>query len=132
GAARAAVNIPLVTDALALRVSGVYERLPGYIDNVLGNEPDVNDGKRYGGRASLLWQANSDLTVELGAIWQRDDRNALALAELNGAVFTPAAPPANATSIANGGELQQNSRVALPVVHDTEVYSATLNYDANF
>lgn len=128
--ARAAVNVPIIEDAVAIRVSGLFERLPGYIDNDLRGDRNANGGERYGIRGSLLWQASPDFSVRLGAIWQRDDLDATPTVELVGAMLTPASPPANATSIAHGGDLQRNSRIAEPVKRDAQIYSATLNYDA--
>lgn len=132
GSVRAAVNLPVVQDSVAIRVSGLYERLPGFIDNPLGNASDVNSGERYGVRAGLLWQASPEFSVRLSGIWQRDDRDAPASIDLVGAALTPATPPANATSIAYGGELQRNLRLGEPIKRRSQVYSATLSYDAGF
>lgn len=128
--ARAALNVPLVDGSLAARVSGLYERRPGYIDNPLGGDRNINGGKRYGVRGALLWQASPELSVRLGALWQRDDLDALSLVELVGAMRTPAAPPPNATSIAHGDDLQQNTRIAPRTDSKAQVYSATVDYDA--
>ncbi|MDZ4366946.1 MAG: TonB-dependent receptor plug domain-containing protein, partial [Afipia sp.] len=132
GSVRAALNLPVVQDSVAIRVSGLYERLPGYIDNPLGNKRNVNSGERYGVRGALLWQAGPDFSVRLSGIWQRDDRDAPASIDVVGAALTPATPPANATSIANGGELQRNLRLGEPIKRKSQLYSATLNYDAGF
>lgn len=132
GSVRAALNLPVVQDSVAIRVSGLYERLPGYIDNPLGNKRNVNSGERYGVRGALLWQAGPDFSVRLSGIWQRDDRDAPASIDVVGAALTPATPPANATSIAHGGELQRNLRLGEPIKRKSQLYSATLNYDAGF
>ncbi len=129
GSVRGAFNMPIVEDQLGLRVSGLYERMPGYIDNVLGDDRDMNDGERYGVRASLLWDVNPNFSVRVGGLWQREDLNALPLVELVGAMATPTTPPDNATDIAHGGELQQNTRIRPELTRDSEVYYATLNYD---
>ncbi len=129
-AVRGAVNIPIIEDAVAIRVSGLFERLPGYIDNNLRGDRNANGGERYGIRGSLLWQASPDFSVRLAAIWQHDDLDAAPTVELVGAMLTPADPPANATSVAHGGDLQRNSRIAEPVKRDAQIYSATLNYNA--
>lgn len=132
GSVRAALNVPIVQDSVAIRVSGLYESLPGYIDNPLGNKRNMNSGERYGVRGALLWQVSPDFSVRIGGIWQRDDRDALASIDVVGAALTPAAPPANAASIANGGDLQRNLRPDEPLKRKSQVYSATLNYDAGF
>lgn len=132
GSVRAAVNLPVLQDTVAIRVSGLYERLPGFIDNPLGNVRNVNSGERYGVRGALLWQATPDFSIRLGAIWQRDDRDAPASIDVVGAALTPSTPPANATAIANGGELQRNLRLGEPMKRKSQLYSATLAYDAGF
>src|SRR5690606_21199653 len=68
----------------------------------------------------------------LGGIWQRDDRDAPASIDVVGAALTPADPPANAASIGHGGALQRNLRLGEPIKRKSQVYSATLNYDAGF
>lgn len=130
GGARLVLNVPIVEDSVAVRISGLYDRLPGYIDNVLGNRRNINGGDRYGLRGSLLWQVSPDFSVGLAGIWQRDELDALANVELVGAALTPATPPANAASIANGGRLLRNGRLGEPVDRESQVYSATLSYEA--
>jgi iron complex outermembrane recepter protein len=82
----AMVNVPLVDDKLALRLVGFTAEDAGYIDRVLSDsqggtfdnsnvvEKDVNDIRTSGGRAALRWDANEDIAVTLGAIFQ--DRTA--------------------------------------------------------
>ena len=129
---RAALNIPLVDDAVAIRVSGLFERLPGYVDNPLRNDRNANSGKRYGLRGALLWRISPDFSIKLGAIWQRDDIDSASTVELVGAMRTPAQPPAAAAAIAHGDDLPPSSRIAESIRRDAQVYSATLNYDAGF
>ncbi len=76
----AAVNIPLIEQQLALRVVGYYFDNAGYVDMVgeprinqaaidfgatVDNSKDLGDSTYEGGRASLLWQATENLTVNL-------------------------------------------------------------------
>jgi outer membrane receptor protein involved in Fe transport len=129
GSVHGVLNVPLINGALGLRVSGHYQRIPGFVDNPLVGDHNIDDGDRYGVRASLLWEASPAFSVRLGAIWQRDDLNGLPLVELVGAFATPATPPDKATDIAHGGRLEQNTRVPTPLTRDAQVYSATLDYD---
>jgi outer membrane receptor protein involved in Fe transport len=65
---RAAGNFSLGPNA-AIRASGFYRDEPGYIDDPhLGR--DVNDGKTYGGRVSLLVQPSSVLTIRASVLAQ--------------------------------------------------------------
>ena len=69
GSAKGFVNAPLGGQA-ALRVSGFYEGLPGWISNNFLSESKVNNGERYGGRASLLWRPTEDLSLRGTVILQ--------------------------------------------------------------
>jgi outer membrane receptor protein involved in Fe transport len=78
----AMVNVPLVADKLALRLTGFTAEDAGYIDRVLADSPggtftnadvvkeDVNEQKTSGGRASLRWDATDNVNLTLGAIFQ--------------------------------------------------------------
>lgn len=60
----AMVNVPLVTDQLAVRAVGYYDFSPGWINNPnLGTE--TNRGKVYGGRIQARWKPaeNFELTA---------------------------------------------------------------------
>ena len=84
----AMVNIPLVEDALALRLVGFQNEEAGYIDNVLGTSPgrgqfpgetfdnaefveqDVNSITTSGARGMLRWQPTENWTIDGTAIFQ--------------------------------------------------------------
>lgn len=81
--ARASANIPLVEDRLALRISG-FDRLdPGYIDNARTGESDVNRVDAYGGRISLGFYPTDDLSVTLGALYQKNDNRSLGVVHID-------------------------------------------------
>ncbi|MCT2533452.1 TonB-dependent receptor [SAR92 clade bacterium H231] len=76
----AVANLPLVDDALALRIAAYRFDTAGYIDRVstsviedfaasrgltVDSSKDLAGHTYTGGRASLLWQANSDLKITL-------------------------------------------------------------------
>ena len=89
--AEAAVNIPLVTDKLALRVVGYKDDIAGFIDNTSAGTPeidwsaalgappgtlvspaiapfarkDINSEDTWGARGTLTWQATDRLSFEL-------------------------------------------------------------------
>jgi outer membrane receptor protein involved in Fe transport len=64
-----AINVPL-SDTFAIRASGFHRHDPGYVDNVLAGERDVNDSEVNGGRVAALWQASEKLSLELSAVYQ--------------------------------------------------------------
>ncbi|MBW8812632.1 MAG: TonB-dependent receptor [Caulobacterales bacterium] len=71
--ASAAVNLPLVRDQLALRVSAFARKDPGYIDDPSRGRTDINSATVKGARAALLWKPRDDLTVNLSAFGQNLD-----------------------------------------------------------
>jgi outer membrane receptor protein involved in Fe transport len=71
---RGNVNLPLVTDVFALRISGSERYDPGYIDNVATGKTNVNTHRIDSGRIAALWAPLEDLTVKLSAYVS--DRNA--------------------------------------------------------
>jgi len=68
GMANAVLNLPLIKDTLALRVAGFYSDMSGYVDainwvdgSLLQKNSNTVDTK--GGRISLAWTPNDDLSV---------------------------------------------------------------------
>jgi outer membrane receptor protein involved in Fe transport len=72
GSARGMVNIPFGDD-LAVRAVGFYSETPGYITNAYLGHDHTNDLRSEGGRASILWQPTSKLTVRINAMTQQLD-----------------------------------------------------------
>jgi iron complex outermembrane recepter protein len=94
--AEAAVNIPIVTDKLALRVVGYKDDIAGFIDNTFQGQPeidwsaafeapdgtlvspaiapfhrrDINSEDTWGARGTLKWQATDRLSFELTHVTQ--------------------------------------------------------------
>jgi iron complex outermembrane receptor protein len=90
------VNIPLVTDKLALRVVAYQDDIAGYIDNTFAGQPeidwssafgapegtlvipeiapftrrDINSEDTWGARAALTWQATDRLRFDLSHVTQ--------------------------------------------------------------
>ena len=75
----AVVNVP-ISDTIAFRASGTYRKEGGFIDSIgtsdfdaFGNllvsdeAKNINSSKSYGGRASLLFRPNDDLSIRLSA-----------------------------------------------------------------
>ena len=68
---RGAINIPLIEDKLALRVSVFQRQDPGFIDDPKHGEKDVDALHARGGRLSTVWYATPDITVRASALTQR-------------------------------------------------------------
>lgn len=67
---RSSVNLPLVQDKFALRVSVFQREDPGYIDDTLQGRENVNDAMVRGGRLAAFWQAADNVTVRASAMLQ--------------------------------------------------------------
>ena len=75
------VNVPIVSDKVALRVSGGYESVGGFADLARSNgaggfnvtRRDVNDQKSWNIRGKLGIQASDNVSIELGA-WRVENR----------------------------------------------------------
>ncbi len=75
GHVKAAFNAPL-GDKAAVRVVGYGTRYGGFIDalRVTGETDDnVNDGGRFGGRMSVLWQPAANVTITPRLVYQNID-----------------------------------------------------------
>lgn len=62
---RAALNIPLIPDTLALRIAGVYNNSDGYIAMENPSSPDAAAGGQdvQAWRSRMLWQVNNDVDL---------------------------------------------------------------------
>jgi outer membrane receptor protein involved in Fe transport len=84
GSAKGYLNVPLAQDVAALRVSGYYHDSPGWIDNELGGDKNINHFERYGVRASLLVKPTAALTLRGTALYQVLDSGGFDAVEVNG------------------------------------------------
>jgi iron complex outermembrane receptor protein len=115
---RGMINLPLVKDALALRVSA-FDRLdPGYISDPNLGLTDVNSTHVYGGRASLLWQVAPRLSVRLSAQLQNLHSDGTDDVDVDGTSLQPLYGP-----------LQQKRNVSEPQDIHYRLYSGVVSYD---
>lgn len=59
------INVPLVSDTLALRLVGTYKNEDGYIENVGTGIKNANSQEDWGIRAALRWDATPDFSATL-------------------------------------------------------------------
>ena len=121
GGVRGEANLPIVNDQLALRVSGYYEDTPGYIDNATTGQRDDNALRQYGGRASLLWRPNDDVSVQASALYQNnhaDNQNYVAL-------DTGSQQPI-------AGQLTNINTRPEPFTQSLQLYDLTLNWNLHW
>ena len=72
GSIAGVVNLP-VGDTAALRVTGYDTQTPGWVDDPLLGEKDVNRGTRDGFRGSFLWKPSDVFSLRLSALGQDID-----------------------------------------------------------
>ena len=71
GHLKGAINLPLGETA-AIRAVGYYTKYAGFIDAIgPAGGKNINDGKRYGGRISLLWQPTDELKITPRVVFQK-------------------------------------------------------------
>ena len=105
------VNVPLIDDRLAMRVTGSVERLAGWADSLVGVE-DFNDGELADVRALLLWEPTDDWRIKLHYSHNRADQD-------GGGTFLSGLHPGETISLADTGDFGNV---------DLTVYSATVEY----
>lgn len=71
--ARGAINVPIVEDKLAVRVSAFTRHDPPYLDNIntTAQGVDVNKNRVKGGRAAVLFKPTETLSIDASAVRQR-------------------------------------------------------------
>lgn len=118
---RGMVNVPL-GEAAAVRATGYYQDLAGWNDNAQLGKKDLNEGRRYGGRISTLWNVTDKLTLRTLAMFQnyrQDGDNTVAVNGLSN--------PSNPLGLVGG--LNLSSFTPNSFKNKSEIYSADLAYD---
>lgn len=113
-----AVNLPIVPGVLAIRASGFYADLPGWIDNKFQN--GANAEKSKAGRLTARLQPVPDLTIDVTAMYQdvqQDAKNFYNRLDYSGRTL-----PAD----------YQADEVRAPYGDESEIYNATVNYTQSY
>ena len=88
----AVVNIPL-GDTLAVRATGFYRDMSGFIDSIGTGGSDVEENidgyQSYGGRISALFKPSEAFSVRLTALFQNLDSEASSAVESDSITFRP-------------------------------------------
>ena len=66
------VNIPIITDQLALRVAGEWDKRDGFVTNIF-NGQDVDSLNQYSVRPTLRWQPSEKTTIDITGEFTRED-----------------------------------------------------------
>lgn len=109
------LNVPLVEDKLALRVTGTFDHSGGWIDQPAASQEDFNDQNVTNVRAKLLWQPTERLEAIATALVHRND----------GSVNNPEDEAGNYTQT-------QGALTTPSATDDYDLFSLTVNYDFGF
>ncbi|MCY4261907.1 MAG: TonB-dependent receptor plug domain-containing protein, partial [Candidatus Dadabacteria bacterium] len=126
GHLKTALNAPLGEDA-ALRVVAYGTRYGGFIDAHKHNEPgaideNVNDGNRHGGRISLLWEPNENLSIAPRVVYQKIDLGGFNREE----IFNIFANPDNGITLA---EREQVLLLDEAFEDETVIFDTVVNWE---
>src|SRR5690606_3306387 len=91
--------------------------VPGYTDNMVDGERDINSARQASARAALLWEGES-VDVKLAALHQgmeSDDAASVALDPATGAPI--------------GGDFEGRTWQPQPFTKDLDLYSLTIDWD---
>ena len=66
------VNIPIITDQLALRVAGEWDKRDGFVTNLFDNSK-IDSLDEYSVRTTLRWQPTEKTTIDITGSFSRED-----------------------------------------------------------
>jgi outer membrane receptor protein involved in Fe transport len=119
---KAGVDVPIISDKLALGVSGFYQDVEGFIDQANRPEDDVNGAELTGGQATLLFKPTDAFKVKLNYLDQKFE-----FAGANDVPFTVA------TGQPRFGRYEQNTAPGgQPTEIEYELASGTFEYQADW
>ena len=111
---RASLNIPLVEDKLALRVSVLDRTDAGYIDNPEKGTKDDNKATTRGGRIALGWTIAPDWSFDAWAMTQHFKSGGIGMEDVQTASFTPVTG-----DLTHSHALPENDAITLDVYNGT-------------
>ena len=113
------LNVPLIEDKLAIRLSSTYKNRGGWIDQPATGKENINDNELKNHRLKALWMVTDDLTVDVMAIHHRNSGGGRNIVNLD---------PFSAS------EMQVAlDNTASPIFSDEyDIYNVTVNYDLGF
>lgn len=109
--AKAMVNVPIIADKLAARVTATQRVDAGYIDNVGTGVNGANDIHNLGLRGSIVWTPDVDTTLSYLGLYYRTKADDNSYAQLD------------------VGELARSSNFAQTEKYETQVHSLRLDHD---
>ncbi len=126
---RGVVNLPIIKDQLAVRVSLFDQSTPGFIKNALNGKSDVNGQYQDGARVAVYWKPTEDLSIKLSMLQTYNaarDSGTVSYAKIT--TSTAANGASTAVASAPYGDLTE-SHVFPQVLHKSiALYSANVNW----
>ena len=128
GSIKAAVNLPL-GDKVALRATGYYDELAGFIDSYYpgrGVRRDVNGGEKTGGRLALLFAPSDSLRITPRLVYQKLETDGFPRVDVYsilGNPYTTSEPPVDP------GERGQVTQLREGLDDDFTLADLTIDYD---
>ena len=118
---RGSVNIPVVTDQVAVKASAFYRKDPGFVDNDYYGQQDVNRASVKGAQVSLRVKFNSDLENTLTGFVQDTNAGGKNQIFIDPDTLKPLS-----------GRLSYSSPIAQPVDIQYQSLANTTTYDMSF
>lgn len=125
--ANGVLNVPL-GDMFALRASGYYRKVGGFIDTVGIARNEANDYESYGGRASLLFKPSDALSVRLTAIAQNIRSNSQGTFDADPVTLEPLATDPN-SGASTAGRLTRSEFFPEQNDVDYRLYNGVVDWD---
>ena len=118
---KAGINVPIVSDKLALGVSGFYQDNDGFIDQAVRSDEDVNDAQLRGYQATLLFRPSEPWRIKLNYQDQRSEFTGQNSVPFNTTTGEPVF-----------GKYQQSTAGEEPTEIEFELSSATIEYQGGW
>ena len=118
---RGAINVPLLKDVLASRLTVYGRKDPGYVDDPLRGEKNVNSYTNDGARLTTLFKPNATFDAKLMLDTQTIKSPDAAVPKYDATTLQPIA-----------GNYGTQNRFALPMNMRSDRDALTLNYDLGF
>jgi iron complex outermembrane recepter protein len=112
GAGKVMINVPIISDVLAVRGVYVYRNDAGFIDNIGTGQANANRTTIRGGRLEVTWKPSSTTTVNYLYLQQNEDTD-----------------DNNYTEASTSGPYGKNTLVAEPFGFTTTIHNLRLDQD---
>jgi iron complex outermembrane receptor protein len=136
GSVYAMINMPIVSDQLAVRAVAFSDYAGGFVDNVRLGTNNINWARTYGGRVAVRYEPTSKTTID-AMVWLQNRKTGGASGYMPYDTFHTSGNTANpgykdtvpAFAQFQTGEFNTGDYVQTPRPDNLQIYSITLNQD---